>query len=70
MKSIVPHKNEVVFVVATIFFAVGAGITLLSFVRWSASNFNVTTGVVLALAAVGYLAGILWGFHEDGKRRD
>lgn len=69
MKSIVPHKNEVVFVAATIFFAVSAAITLLRFVRWTPSGFNVTTGVVLALAAVGYLAGILWGIHEDGKRR-
>jgi hypothetical protein len=64
-----PRKCEAAFVVATIFLAVSAGITSLRFVRAAAFNFSPVSEVACTVAVGLYLAGILWGLHEDGKRR-
>jgi hypothetical protein len=69
MNSTDPCKNEVAFVIATISLAVCAGGTSLCFVRRTALSFNVMFGVAGTVAIVIYVAGILWGIHEDGKRR-
>ncbi|MGA2493918.1 MAG: hypothetical protein ABSF67_13340 [Roseiarcus sp.] len=69
MNPTAPRKNEAVFVVATIFLAVSAGITSLRFVRGTAFSFTVMSGVACTVAVALYLVGILWGVHEDGKSR-
>ncbi len=69
MNPIDPRKNETVLALAATFFAVSAGIMLLRFVGGSAPRCTVTSGVACTLAMAVYLVGILWGIHEDGKRR-
>ncbi len=69
MNPIDPRKNEAVLALAAAFLAVSAGIMLLRFVGGTAPRFTVTSGVACALAVAVYLVGILWGIHEDGKRR-